>query len=322
MSIADFGNSVEEVRKKLSEILPLVDAGQQEVEELHSQFAGELSTDEENYETLAENWKSLGELAETSEADVDSHTSEITGIIDALEQGVEEFGSIVDELSSDLDAAKEQVESVLAAGEQAVLAVAETLSAEFTNLLSGVGRVQETIDQLREGVNQQLDALTQGVAEFATRFQADLESAEDLFNTFTDTASDLASGFTETLTSLGDAASDAASNFVDTLGEHHGEIGEFFSIFATDSQNLFEEFSSQVTDLFGQWKSFAEEEVGGALREAVEHAMQAGVEALATEILASVATTQMGVATTGALSPVLPEIVAAQKLTELINSIL
>jgi hypothetical protein len=93
-------------------------------------------------------------------------------------------------------------------------------------------------------------------------------------------------------------------------------------MFTSDSQSLADEFQSQLSDIFSQVKSFAEQEVGDALSEAVENALRSGVEALAGEVVSNIATTQVGVATTGALSPVLPEIVAAQKLTELINSIL
>jgi hypothetical protein len=58
------------------------------------------------------------------------------------------------------------------------------------------------------------------------------------------------------------------------------------------------------------------------MKAAFEKLVREAVEALAAEILLCIATSEFGVATTSALAPVLPEIVAAKLVTGAINAIL
>ena len=58
------------------------------------------------------------------------------------------------------------------------------------------------------------------------------------------------------------------------------------------------------------------------LEDALENLVKEGVEAFAAEIVESIATTQIGVMTTSTLSPIIPELVIAKKITGVMNSIL
>ncbi len=51
MTIHAFGNDVEEVQRKLSEILPLVDAGAERVSQLHETLRSEFAGYQSSYET-------------------------------------------------------------------------------------------------------------------------------------------------------------------------------------------------------------------------------------------------------------------------------
>lgn len=69
-------------------------------------------------------------------------------------------------------------------------------------------------------------------------------------------------------------------------------------------------------------KDFVESELLSTMEESLVNTVREGVEAFAAEIVENIATTELGVATTGSLSPVIPELVAAQKLADIINAIL
>ena len=63
MSIAEFGSNVEEVQRKLNELLPLVDAGANRADDLHEQIADEMADYETSFEGLESSLTDFNEAA-------------------------------------------------------------------------------------------------------------------------------------------------------------------------------------------------------------------------------------------------------------------
>jgi chromosome segregation ATPase len=323
MSIHEFGNSVDEIQQKLSEILPLVDAGAERAEQLHQSIHGQLADFENNFESLGTSMNNMGETAGGLDGELAQSATEITaGFEDvtsrldasrqAADEAVERLEGIQQRVDADIDPVVEQLESN-----------ANSLNSEFDSLSQNATATQDNLTTLRQSSGDAFTELDTEVNGFAERWEADSTASEQSLGALKTALSDTHTPEVKRkFNGLSDSTVETVSNVVSLVSNHEGGIGEFFSSFDADVDNLAEEFKSKTEEMFGSLKDYAETQCGRVIEQSLEHLVKEVVEAFAAEVIASVATTQVGVSTTATLSPIIPELVMAKKVTGLINSIL
>jgi len=185
MSIADFGSSVEEVQQKLSDILPLVDAGEAQAEELHGRIASE-----------AGGWlNTLVSIAEASKKDEDMLTkfeNEVTALENTIAESSKTVAGEFDELAASTTKALTSVESSFSSTEEQLKSRATTLSTSVETLNENYNTVRDKarslIDSLRitrETYQNSRDSIVEEVNEIYGKSQEaniELETRISQFN--------------------------------------------------------------------------------------------------------------------------------------------
>ncbi len=323
MSVTAFGSTVEEVQRKLNEILPLMDTGAARAKELHQQMEGELTQYQSAFAELDQSIDAMQETADAMDGEVDAAQSE-------LETGVNELGV---ELADVQHKTEEALERIVQTGEQAELRINEATS-ELDNSSSNTTTQLERMEQraaemitmvvsLRENTESGFGELSEEVSNFTTQWEADSATSKGSLDTLTATvAQSHKDEVAKQFDGLNDSTVEAVTNVVTLATDHESSLNEFFAAFDTDADNLIEEFKSKSKEIFVDLQDYTENEFGNLVEDALETLGKEVVEALAAEMIASVVTTQAGVATTGMLSPLIPELIIAKKITGAINAVL
>ena len=323
MSIHVFGDTVDEIQRKLGEILPLVDAGVERVMQLHATLQSELADYLSSYESLESSMGTVAAAASELAGDITDIQSEVETGAGELTGGLDEVGEQATDALQHLTATRERVEADIESASSQLQASAATAESQLDSMVETVDSMHGQVTTLRDQAETAFGEVDERVTEFSTNWEQDESKSR------------------ESLTSLKSAISDqhkpevkqkfdgfhantveTVSNVVGLLTEKDGGMDDFFSAFDTDAETLAEDFKAQTRKTFGELKQCAENECGKAIEESLENLAKEVVEAFAAEIIASVATTQLGVSTTSMLSPIIPELVIAKKVTGVINSIL
>jgi chromosome segregation ATPase len=319
----EFGNNVDDVRRKLEDNLPLVDAGVERAKELHEIFASELSEYDSNYGELEESLEKMQSEATELASRVTEVQSQVTSTVEGFVSSFEEIEQLTNTSIDQLTAAQQRVESELESVGSQVQSAASSLESQFGSLSTQASSMQEMLENVKQQAESKFAELADSVESIASQWQADESSSGEALDSL---QSKLADSHTaemkEKFDGFNQKSADTVSGMVSLLTEHEGGIGEFFSAFDADAESLADGFKEQAQEIFGNLKEFAESEVGGILEETLENLTKETVEAFAAEIASSIAMTQVGVATTGALSPIIPQLVIAKKVTGVMNAIL
>lgn len=322
MSVAEFGNNVDEVRQKLQEILPLVDSGQEKADavtdalEQHQNQLSEsfdrLTQQAADVENSAEQWQSILEAVESKAATEVGEVVQTTGMIkQLLEQGEQSLRKTGQQCQQILETIETTVST---AGDSSVDGLASYASA-----------AEATVQRLGEG-QEQFEQAGQAVVDQFENFQSQWSTAEtaaiDVFDTLESVATgDWIANITETFASLRDEGDGAFESIVMLLSENAGEVTELFADIGGEVIDLADDLAGRAGDLFGGLADKALSDFGETLSGGIGSIVTGTLGNFGQEIIENVATSQLGVATTTALAPVLPGIAAAKKVTGFINSI-
>lgn len=323
MSIHVFGNTVEEVQRKLSEILPLTDAGAERLQQVHQQLQAELGEYRSGYEQLEKTVETLSADASTLDGEMRAVRSEVVTAVEAMTGDIDQVVEQSDEALAQLSSAREQVDSQIDGLSEQLQTSATASESELQTLISAADSMHTQVTTVRDQSQVAYGSVDERVNEFTTRWQQGEAKSQERF-------SGLKSSVAETHTpevkqkfdGFNTSTVETVSNVVNLLQEKDGGLGEFFSAFDTDAKTLADDFQTRTRQVFGELRTCAEDECGKVVEESLEHLAKEVVEAFAAEIIASAATTQLGATTTGMLSVIIPELVVVKKITSVINGIL
>lgn len=213
-------------------------------------------------------------------------------------QSFEDFGKSVleecEQLCSEAHALNVEMNSAIEELSRQVNGLDESFSA----LSSDADLLQQVVVQRAEAYSGSLDQMRVSIeAEFASAIRDSLllvkTGTEELLQSILYSLSSLASAKAELVEQFGEAAQELSHQLSEHVEESVREIIEHAKLQLEDgAKDAFEEFVAEVA------------------------------KELATEVVESVAISQAGVATTSAISPVLPELVAAKAALKLINAII
>ena len=94
------------------------------------------------------------------------------------------------------------------------------------------------------------------------------------------------------------------------------------SNFNTDVETHGDDLKTRITEILQNTGEYAGDTLTGELNDAYSNAIETSVEAMISEVGENIATMAMGSGVTTSLSPVLPQLAAAQIAVEAINSVL
>ena len=323
MSVTAFGSTVDEVQRKLNEILPLIDSGAERAKELHEQIENELTQYENSFTDVDQSLDTLQETAAALDGEIDTVRSE-------LETGMNELGV---ELADAEQKAEAGLEKVTQAEEQIELLINDTGSqfdagttsaaVQFDAIAQNAGEMKTIVTSLRGKTEAGLNELSEEVTTFTTQWEADSATSKGSLDTLTTTvAQSHKDEVSKHFNGLNDSTVEAVTNIINLATDHETGFNEFFAAFDTDADTLVEEFKAKSQEMFANLTDYTENPCGRVLEDALENLTKEVVEALAAEMIASIAMTEVGVATTSMLSPIIPELVIAKKITGAINAVL
>ncbi len=323
MSANEFGNSVEEVQRKLTEILPLVDSGVEQVMKLHEVFAEELPKYQTLFEGIQSGINQIGEIAEKENSELLDQKSTLSTqnneLIDILEGNNQKTGDAISALTE----VQERAEAEINANSARVEASAKDLIDQIGKVSQNADLAKESLNSLQEKTTDAFDGLTQGIDGFTSQWDADESSSMQALDDLKSAVSnDHTAEVKQQFNGINDSTIETVSNVVSLLSDSETGFTEFFSVFDADAETLAADFKSKSQEMFGNLKDYVEKECGEILESGLENLAEEIVEGFAAEVITSVATAQFGATTTAALAPILPELAVAKKITGAINSIL
>jgi uncharacterized protein YukE len=322
MSIFEFGNSVEEIRQKLKEILPLVDAGQEVVQQLHNRMQGELSSMAETYDSFEVALNSVAEAGTHADEKVSAWESTFSSTVDEWSNKLNDFSELAKTSGRKFVDGKNLVEQTIVEMNESLTTVygqsVTVLESMLSKLESASGQIQSFQDESNSKLEEVNDALSKLSDECTSVENSAKETLESLQNEISTAWSiqleQMMKGMTEDTTA-------EAKSVLELIAKNSEVMVGFFGIFKSDSENVADEFGSKISELINGLKDSAEGQLKTSLQDGIENLTEKGVAAFATSVGQSLIMAQTGVATSSALSPVIPQIAVAQKLTDMINSI-
>jgi len=323
MSVTAFGSTVDEVQRKLNEILPLIDSGASRAKELHEQIENELTQYQNSFIAIDESLDTMQETAASLDGEIEVARSDLETGMNELGVELAEAEQKVEEGLQKVTQAEEQIELLINDVGSQFDAGTAAAAAQFDTTAEKAGEMITMVTTLRGKTETGLNELSEEVASFATQWEADSATSKGSLDTLTTTvAQSHKDEVSKQFNGLNDSTVEAVTNIVNLATDHETGFNEFFAAFDTDADTLVEEFKAKSQEMFADLQDYTENQCGKVLEDALENLTKEVVEALAAEMIASIAMTEIGVATTSALSPIIPELVIAKKITGAINAVL
>jgi len=323
MSASEFGNSVEEVQRKLTEILPLVDTGVEQVMKLHEVFAEELPKYQTIFDGITSDISEIGAIASKENSGLldqkNSLASQNNELIDILEENHQKMGDAMSALTE----VQERAEAEINATGTRVEAGATALKEQVSTVSQNADVAKGALNSLQEKATDAFADLTQGIDDFTSQWDADESSSQQSLDNLKSAVSENQTAeIKKQFNGINSSTVETVTNVVSLFSDSETGFNNFFSAFDTDAETLAAEFKSKSQEIFGNLKDYAEKECGQVLENALGNLAEEIVEGFAAEVITSVATAKFGATTTAALSPIIPELALAKKVTGVINSIL
>lgn len=318
------GQQLDTAIENLSNLLGLVSSSLDRINEVSSEFESMPQNLNGAGGSLIAGLSGLWETSQDKLQTCNSVASEAMAMLSQLPESVEQLDERVDSMRQSVEEATSELTSQV---ESALAGLEGKYSDAATKIAEAVGAVQGAYEQLsasKEATSAVITEVQSSVGELKERLEGLQEEVEGAFGEFREEvagaiASRLESGF-----------GDFSENLTET---RLGEISEAFSGADSNMQDLFQAFDGTIQELGTEFMQRTEQIIESAkdhlsetlkeeLEEAFQEAAQEVIEAIIQEIVATIVLMTTGTAVTGALSPVLPELVVAQKAIELVNDVL
>lgn len=322
MSALEFGNNVEESRRKLQEVLALVHSGHDHAIELEGRFS-EFEEFENSAEETLETFETLDEFESEFEEQCDDWAEKLESAKQLIQEEIDGFQEKaiqwMDELEDFADDASETVERIHEKAE----AGAEQLAEEFQGLVDAAKAVEDQLVEIRYQTTELLRAVDTELVDFVRRHSELADAFVEKLQTFHgNLLPEYASKLEQSIAELRQEIDGRYGYLMEGIKERGIMLQGLFETFGNDSANLKQEFVDKLSGLWDELKRFAGEELDSTLQESLQKVLEEGIESFAKGVIESVVLTQVGVATSSAMAPAVPGIVAAKKLAEFINSVL
>ena len=319
MSVADFGSSVEEVQQKLSEILPLVDAGESLAEKLHGRIASEAG---DWSDTLV----SIAESSKEDDATLTNLENEVTSLENVIAESWKTFAGKFDELAA-------STTETLTSAKSSFSLIEEQLKNRATTLSSSVETLDENCDTVRDKTRSLIDNLrdtreTYNSSRDVAR-QEIIKSHEKVYDAYTGAETQLSRVNEGDIDGFKRKITESIASFTEAIPEFNSKTEEAIDVAQAEAKEVFDELEGDVDVLAADVLTQYKENLSG-LQEGIENKAKSVEEELTqyadstVDILQQTVKETLAVTYTanqylGGMSPLLAGIAATKRLAESIN---
>lgn len=289
--------------EQLNELISRIDAADKQIDEARNQihqicgtyealFAGNPWDEELDLPDLDHELSELGQVIQHAAGDV---AARVDATLEAGIAMLAQHGAELQQLTSTWEASKQKALDTCSEFEQSLQESLQRLEASF----DGLGRQLEASSQALDQAGTALD-----------KVYADWESATS--GEFTQR---LADRFSAMIDQLGQAEAQKVEQY---LNDAQHQSSESIQQLLTTGTQLVSDLSKTLGDAIEQLQQHVSAEVANKLHEAANTLIETAIREILQSIIEAIATSQIGAEITAAMSPVLPELIAAKKLTDAI----
>jgi hypothetical protein len=291
----------------------------------------------ETAEKRAKEIESLGQdIAEKGEAlfkDVEAF-SETLG--HSIEENLGEIGELRETLAQMADqrlgAAAQEVERLGDASQEILIGMREELQSEFSDMVSkgwelvatGHQQLVDSVDSLEDLTDDAFETLGGGLGEMESLLESVRAATLGKFDAM---SGEVTGAFTSTIESSFGEISEAVKetftgNLDDAFEQLTSQFGDLFTSFGDNVAEVASQLVEKGTEVFSDMAGHAQEHAVEAITSGVTEMLEDVLEGLASEFVESIAMMGVGAATTAALAPYVPLLVAAKAVAGTINDLL
>jgi ElaB/YqjD/DUF883 family membrane-anchored ribosome-binding protein len=324
MAVAqEFGNSLQESAENLTQLLNTLDQAYDEI--------GAICEDMESNEELNELTNTVStalsdfwEALEANHQELHSGQESSTTALDGLQEAIAEMESQMDDFAQLMEATSSTLETEIGNSRT-------EFEGDITEAKEGMAKAKALLEKLEaeltqawETVEQAFTETAESVSQLQERFEAHKTDTEgqfeqlstDIGETIKGTLADLLEQFNDQLGGAQtDAITDCFGGMEEGLTTAYSDFGEQAEAIADDLINRASEILSNVADHF-------ENSLSSELEQIFQDAIEDAVKALAEEIVESLALIGVGASVTSVIGPLVPLIVAAKGLLEVVKAAL
>lgn len=322
--VLDFGSSYAEAHSTLVTLTSQMEEQRQSVDELSSQLDQGHQTLEAAKAQAEQLLASLGQGAEAGGQETSGANGEFGGVADALKSAAEQAAGSVTSLQQAVTDGYNQVSDEVGQTLEAANGLYNDVTGAVDTCVEATGETIGKVEEAAELTMQTLGELESSVTELTGRMTS---LGEDTIGK----AGELASKITDDVTSraenlFGDVTQALGSDFMD-------QAVAGFSGLTDNMGNLYENFESMINGLgdnvmnrlgevFTNTIQHAQDEAAAKIEAEINDIINDAVAFVAEEIASNLTMATAGSATTAALGPALPVIVALKALVGAIKTAL
>lgn len=315
---------VDEIESDLNQILPAVEAGAAQIHDVQQTLAKQLAEVKQHTTELRQLLESFQQAQTAKRAAAEQYIADVASasgtVIAATQQGLQRLqdaGGVVQQAQDLMQSAVEamavefrQTAAVLTEGAEELIGVVEGTASVWSST------AKETVTQIGQW--------TEGLQSCQTQFDEGLQSAGELLNQKSEAlAGEIAKIFQ---TAHDEFVTGVETQLLEGTQDGLSAVGENIEGFAQDAtsaiDSLAEDVKARLGELLEGLRQYAEDEIKSNLKAAFDELVDEVLAAFIAELIESVVLTQAGVATTSALSPVIPALVVAEKLLSAVKNLL
>ena len=282
---------------------------------------------------LADHNEAIGLCIESLETRLSKTQQNLETALDDIDTtdiiaGLDNLTTATAETESQLNEFVQSVQSVVDDFEQACVEAQDTFDGtcgQLQTTLSTIGdrlnALEETLSQAQNETESTFSDLSAAIAQLSSQvgeFQTSVETGfEDCSLVITDTHM---SAIDE---HLDDFCEQISQTQLTELTSHFTQISDQFtnlySTFTSDIDGLGDQLQARCHQILEDTGQHCENELKGKLETAFREMIEEAIKELMAEVIENVTLMTAGSSITGALGPILPELVAAKKAAELLN---
>lgn len=292
------------------------------------QAAGELNNFIERMQTadnaieqargeMSVHMSALGELFTSGPWDEAAEEPSIDDALTALDSAADNaagllesrFGAALTGMQDMLQEHARALTDACAAWTETQVTTGESVQSLQTALTEAARRVTEAFDALGSDYDAAAEALATAQAAVDEALQACSNAVSD---EFTDAFDVQMKAFTD------DLANEQTARIRDNLSLFQRTGEEILRHLTETSDQLLDQFSQQLDGALNDLMQHVGEQLTQEMERAAREIVESAVREMSYAIMEAIAASQVGVAVTSAMAPILPELIAAKKVTDAI----
>jgi hypothetical protein len=297
----------------------------------------ELDKAEQAFKHYTETFQKVDDAFEQQVAQFNAHIADSTHTFETLAHEVitevEHIGALA---QTHADTNLTHVEHSVEESEKHLTDAAHTTKADVTQAHSDlqqhgfdtVEQAHHTVDEIHDNAHQEnethfghfdghVDNLDQQVEAHENHLQSAIQHASE------EVTGNVTSIIETAFSTFSSALSDThTSDLTQGVSEVHDALGHALEKFQEDASGVAQHLMESVEHSIGDIGSHIGETMTQAIQEAVTETIEKVIEDLIKDILESIVMMETGAAITAALSPILPELVIAKSICDIIDKLL